>query len=1426
MPDWLIRAHVDRLEALRARAASIPEWARNASPAEHLGLAQAIENSWSAQNDVDKMFAGLKDAYGFAEPLLRHALKQQYGVEDDIRETFVKLYTSASRRSWSFDIVRGARSRTVSLLDAALHNFSSSETFLEGSEFITRPDARGRFAIKNTRDKMSIEQFKNLCRELDIGARYRTYLENYLLPANGLAQGVLEHRIIHSQKTALAAALQIALVKKDIGPDAYRLMQGIIQGVKGLTLDGKAVRFHHLTMMDTRLTGIVLIGPDVDARARGVRRIIAYVPHDPEHPLKEYPSADAFLSELTRQLRDVRAGQSGGPSYQQFFSRFIEHKKRGYFFADLNQRLNRVTWHEQEPGVDLPSWRATPVDHPSLHYSAIPFRDENGHHFQGNLWVYLYEEQQNKILNDARELAISTADADSDAYWAWIDNLEGMLLEVFNVALLVVTPFVPFLGELMLAYTAYQLASEVIEGVMDFSWGEYLEASDSLLSVVQSLAQLAAFGGAVAVGTQVVARLSPLIEGAQPVTLANGKQRLWTRDLRPYEHKGLGLPADSKPDAQWLHQHQGKPVLRVDERHYALQKDPHSELHRVLHPSRPEAYQPAVQSNNAGAFVIEGERPAQWDERTLMARLGPSVEGLGDSFDDLRLISDASVQALRRMYLNNEPPLPLLSDTVTRLRIDQQVQAFITQLASERPEQFLQADALMQLQLLDGLWPAETRVQLIARDGQTVRGEIGSADVPAQRIYEDSLVENDVLRTLLTHLDEGQTQHLMERELGATVTTNQHHAQLLRAELARRARRRRTELFERRYAEHEARWGARVQTVCAHVPGLPGVVAAELLELASAEELQALSQDYLPPRLKGLASYALDEVRVARAYEGVYLSSVESFDTDKLVLHSLENLPGWPADIRIEVRHYERDGWLMDRIGGADARLTRTIVAEADQRFTVCDEQGNTLGVTADFHEAILRALPPAELRGLNLRADEVQGFKSAVREHLLAREQLPGILGRHPAPPPPAYDPRLLRLRGGAPVQVLDSLQQSWDNLLFYAYGGAPVPAEVRANYLDGLGLIHERFSIQGFYALEWSFHDLAGNPLALAQLRQSVELLPDLNRLLSPESFFELLDEMFEQQPMPLSSDTREWAMTARYLEKTGRAEEYAAWRQGATTGEPAVNASADLYHYASVIGETPPAVGKVIAVEPQVMVNLQQAQRAITRSKELLPLSGNQLPSIWEKGGSAIAKLKHLRKVDLVTGLPTAELSIAEAAQAAIEIKGGNCSENSKVTFSILASEPRTAAIHIVRASDFDHQYVVIGDLSQPEQLVVADSWPEFPVAHLSSEGYFSFDPEPVVSLDPGPAIDAYRFIDDAPPGPASTPPRGSDDTVLRAIKIPKLHLKGGYVQWTSLKELGVAYAEPGQPQVSFERLDMALIERRIEAYEHYFAAIKPV
>jgi hypothetical protein len=663
IPPWLANASTQKISALKMARLQIPDWYKASSAATHRRLKNDIKLSWTAQNNVDQALSNLQDVYAFAKPLLQQALKDRFSVEDDVEQTWLRLYAPVNSSWWVHDFGSGTRSRTLSLLDAALHNFSSGETFTTDSEFITRPDARGHFAIKHLKQKISIEQFKSLCRELDIGARYKQHLNEWLLSANTVANNVLRHKVILSQKTALNVAARMALMKNDIDQDAYDVVQGMLDDRRNLQWRGQAVNYYNLSMMDAPLTGVVLIATDVFT-ANTSAPLIAYIPHDPEHPLKQYASPLEFMDELTRQMRDISAPES----YQKFFSQFVDHQQRGHFFAGLNERLSKVIWQPAVSGSNLPSWRDTPVDNPNLQFSLSKVQADRQTRFNGDLWAYFYRQKLNKILNDAREVAISTDYADRMARWAWWDNLEKMLSDMLNVALLVAIPFVPGLGTLMLAYTAYQLTDEVVEGVVDLAEGRLAEAGEQTISVLESVVQLGAFAAAGAIGNIARAKLSPFFESLKPVQLPDGQTRLWSADLSSYELTEPTLPTDARPDEQGIYQHQNQRILRLDDQYFEVQEDPTTGQHRIRHPQRANAYAPTLRHNGQGAWVSETENPRQWEGSTLMRRIGHTTDAFNDvQLEQIRQISGTDEAVLRRMHVENAPPPPLLTDTLQRL---------------------------------------------------------------------------------------------------------------------------------------------------------------------------------------------------------------------------------------------------------------------------------------------------------------------------------------------------------------------------------------------------------------------------------------------------------------------------------------------------------------------------------------------------------------------------------------------------------------------------------------------------------------------------------------------------------------------------------------------------------------------------------------
>lgn len=632
-------ASILRIQELSITRKDTLRWLPRASNYNHHSLQNANLSLWSAQSKTDRLLGELQDIHAFAEPLLRAALREQYGVEDDVKATFLYLYLPREKPWYVFDIKQGVLTRTVSLLDAALHNFALTETCEPDSDFISEPDVRGLFDIKPIKRKMSIAQFQTLCRELDIGDRYAKYLAGFLLPADAVASAYVQHNVINSDRSAFIAAAHLAEMTGDIEHDTCALVLAMLDGQRNLTLKGNVVQFGELSILGTALTGITLITPDLE-QTRGKAQVIAYIPQDPEHPLKEYASVNEFLTELTRQLRDNALISSTGLTYRQYFSQFVDQQQRGHFFSGLQQR-------QFKPSISIA---------PST----------------GEFWEQRYQKKLNKILNDARHIAVSTADTDRNSRWAWWDNFKKIVSDLFNIALMVAIPFVPGLGELMLAYTAYQITSDVMESIVDLAEGLWIEAAEHIVGVVSDVIQLAAFAAGAQLGPLVRLKLSPLIEGMRPVRLSDDQLRLWNPDLAPYELPSTTLSTNAERDALGLFKHEGRDILPLDNRYYAVQQNPETGGYRIKHPRRPEAYQPELHHNGFGAWNHEAENPRAWGVGTLMRRLGPGVQGFSDAqLQRIRVTSGTAEDSLRRVHVDRTAMPLLLADSIERLKIQQ-----------------------------------------------------------------------------------------------------------------------------------------------------------------------------------------------------------------------------------------------------------------------------------------------------------------------------------------------------------------------------------------------------------------------------------------------------------------------------------------------------------------------------------------------------------------------------------------------------------------------------------------------------------------------------------------------------------------------------------------------------------------------------------
>ncbi|MFL1524776.1 NEL-type E3 ubiquitin ligase domain-containing protein [Pseudomonas sp. O230] len=1001
-PGWLTSSTAEQRSSLKSAAGPAMPWYDKASVQLRDEMKRAFELAWFSRRESDKAMKKLQGSEFFAESILIAALKDRYNINVNVRSTCLRLYSPKG-------IVVGFDVRTLSLLEASLQNFELKETragyFDKASDFITQPSEIGHFEVVPIKSRLSVEGFIALCRELDIGAKYQAYIKEFIGLSNPVAQALLKHRIQSSHKDAMRAASVMALMKQDIDLDVHRMILKLVEGHRTLMLRGKPMQCFGLTMMDIGLSDIVLITAGSD-RSGTTEQIIAYVPHDPQHPLKQYSSSVAFAAELATQLRTAE--------YQRFFSRFVPHRLRGMFFFQLNDKLSKVQWHQPIPFDQAPAWRAEPVSNPHLRmgFGRIDM----------DFWTYDFHQKLNKILNDARAMAVPTGDEDAKSRWARWDSLQKTALGILEVAAFVAAPFVPLLGELMLAYTAYQVLDETFEGIIEWSEGQRTQAAEHLVGVVESVIQLAGF----AVGGKVVGELlpfkpSPFVERMKVVEMSNGQSKLWRPDLDVYELP-ITLGDGVRPDSKGIYRHEGRDVLALDSRHYVVRQEPRLGKYSIQHPTRADAYSPRLAHNGVGAWTHESERPETWRGATLMRRLGHRVESFTDqTLERIRIVSGVEDDVLRKVHVEHERPPALLIETIRRFKADQDVQTFIEQTGSDAPNVYGQADWKTQLDLLTryGKWPESRAVELLDRDGNVLWQYLPeSAANPPLPIRATQTDNNDLARTLLLGLDEPNIKSLLDEEVSIGRIALDVRAARLRAVIAGLAKNRKSTSVDARYRLMERAddtdTSEAVQLLRNEFVQLPRTVIDDLLINATPTELLQMREGrQIPLRLRQAGRAAMLELRILRSYEGLFLESSENLDTVRLALHSVERLPGWSPDLRIEIRGLTFDGPLLDSVGPADSFVRKVLVLSDEGGFEAYDAEGNSLHGIDDFYTSILQALPDSSRKELGFQIGQSARLKQALQMDPLAQNDFRKVLLRFPIRKP-AYDPAVMRLRGG----------------------------------------------------------------------------------------------------------------------------------------------------------------------------------------------------------------------------------------------------------------------------------------------------------------------------------------------------------------------------------------------------------------------------
>jgi hypothetical protein len=612
---------VDSIDALIAR--QLPNWLKRGS-AEHLTLLRAASlRQQQAQDQLDARLKGITPLDDFAESLLKSALEPHSVTQVDLRQAQVRLVTlqpnpsiSAALPSTSTRVVS-----TQALLSAALHNFHIKEMqpgwFVAGSQLV---DASGQLL------PISAEAFVGLCRDIDIGRHYQSHLQSQLQGEGMAVESLLEE----ASSANLELAAIVARIKGEIDEQTYQRISQVGSAASVMPADNAVLKCHTLRLLGKNVVGALVIEVRQNARLLGV---IAWLPEDPYAPVSWHTSWELLYMTLGIRLRNE--------AYRQYFQRFVAERDRVSFYTALNTLLS--------------------------HGNTVLPLELDGRCFaiEGDVFVALREARLDKMVDDARVLAVSTEDEDIADRRARLQGYLDLGLSVAGLAAL----FVPVLGQAMLGVTVVQLAGEVYEGYQDWQLGDRNAALGHLFNVADTVAMAAVTTiGAAALGklAQRVARVDALV----PVRVAQGQLRLCDPTLPGYQRDGVDLMVGQAVNEN------GRSLRRLHDAAYEVSEGDDGAW-RIHHPSRPGAYVAALEHNGAGGWVHEFEQPQRWhDAARMVRRLASRTAQVSDEVVSGALQATGfDADCLRRLLLENAPPPARLLDAIERQKLHREFPA-------------------------------------------------------------------------------------------------------------------------------------------------------------------------------------------------------------------------------------------------------------------------------------------------------------------------------------------------------------------------------------------------------------------------------------------------------------------------------------------------------------------------------------------------------------------------------------------------------------------------------------------------------------------------------------------------------------------------------------------------------------------------------
>ena len=619
--------------------AAAEPWLVRAPAEERERYFSLLDAATASQAKARAVFARLQAPEAFAGPLLVAGLQQRFNLTIDVQGCeLVRAFREEGALESRLRVSR------ASLLEAAMQNFEPDEPL--GTWSVLLPDNELTFDLHelpsgrvsrrwkyDTARALTLkpQAFAQACRAIDLGRLYAEHLDSELGRPGVAAQ--LRGNFL----AGLAAQAQRAFMRQHIGAPARDCL---LNHASGGTLwwGGQAACASSLKLLvSAARSGYELVGPVVFQRNDGSPGCIAYLPGDPDQPVKEYASLQLFADDLGQRLRQTE--------YLGWFKGFVAHDEQPAF---VHRLVNTLT---PRPVAVL-----FPKDPQPDPHADIGLRIQA---LAGDTSLACHQRWQERVMHNGAAVMVPTAQADRQARDKRLMSYLADGLGVLNVAAF----FVPGVGVLMLGVGAVQLFADVFVGIDDWQHGQTEEALAHFASVVENLAVVAA-----GVGAGMAIHRSPFVEGMEWVRDAQGNPKLWHADVAGYRLPPQALDGLA-PNAEGIYQRGGRRFVRLADGDYEVAQAPTGRW-EMLHPHDPSRFRPLLVHNGEGAWQMAHERPGSWQGLALMRRWGASVEGLDDAqLLRLQRSSGLTDEQLRACHVQRRPMPAVLKDALARLKL-------------------------------------------------------------------------------------------------------------------------------------------------------------------------------------------------------------------------------------------------------------------------------------------------------------------------------------------------------------------------------------------------------------------------------------------------------------------------------------------------------------------------------------------------------------------------------------------------------------------------------------------------------------------------------------------------------------------------------------------------------------------------------------